>query len=200
MAATKGGVMRRVRGWLFMLVLGVILGLGSVFAVVRSSHLLNTVTSGPWQTNLLTGSAEADFYTRAVIAVNAVLALSREETIYFMAREDSAGQPLRAECRYRLAGPAPAARWWSVTAYAADNFLMPVAQKRYSVSGEDVVPDAGGQVAFTLGPQEALGAPHIPTTGTGAMVLTLRLYNPAPLVVAAPKRFAAPTITREGEC
>lgn len=194
------GFFRVIQRAAVIVILGVLIGLGSVYGLLHSAPLLNTVESGPWRTSLLMGSAEADAYTRAAVAVNGVLALSREETIYFIATQDSSGLPLRAECQYRLSGPAPAARWWSVTAYAGDMFLMPVPQKRYSVSGDDFAGSASPTIAFVVGPQTVADSPSIPTMGSGDMVLTLRLYNPAPLIVAAPKRFVAPTISKEGSC
>ena len=68
------------------------------------------VDAGVWRVNLLAGSTSADAYTRARIALGALLALDRRETLYYIARSDERGESLRADCRYRLSGPAPAAR------------------------------------------------------------------------------------------
>ena len=138
------------------------------------------VDAGIWRVNLLAGSTDADAYTRARIALAAVLALDRSETLYYTTDRDDTGALLRAECTYRLQGTPPPARWWSVTAYAADHFLFANEQRRYSVSGDTATIDEDGRFSALLGPtapSDPLLA-WIPTTGRGGMRLTLRLYGP----------------------
>jgi hypothetical protein len=142
------------------------------------------------RTSTLAGSTDADLYTRAVIAVGALLALNRDETMYYVATTDSAGQVLRSRCRYRISGAAPAARWWSVTAYAEDRFLFPNAERRYSINGGSAPLDARGHFSFETGPTAPAGAapaaPWLPTPGDRGLSFTLRLYNPAAGLSAAP--------------
>jgi hypothetical protein len=156
------------------------------------------VTAGAWRADLLAGSADAGLYTRARIAVNAVLALDRSETIYFLATHDDLGEPLRAECRYRLSGIAPNAAWWSITAYAGDNFLFPVQSHRYSISGNSLSVHAGEQFSATIGPSAI--DPDIETAGTGDLRLTLRLYKPDASLQNDPTTLQAPAIELAGAC
>lgn len=157
---------------------------------------LEGVTVGAWRADLLAGSADAGAYTRARIAVNAVLALDRSETIYFLATHDDRGEPLRAECRYRLSGVAPSAAWWSITAYASDNFLFPVESHRYSISGNSLNVTAGDAFSASLGPDTS----DIQTSGTGELRLTLRLYKPAAALQQDPASLQAPKILLAGAC
>lgn len=164
---------------------------------------MSGVDAGAWRVNLLAGSQDADAYTRAGIALGAVLALDRRETLYYTTDHDDHGRPLRAECRYRLEGAAPPARWWSVTAYASDHFLFPNSQKRYSVNGESVQFDARGRFTAVIGPpsSDLLGnRAWIPTSGLGGMRLTLRLYGPDAPIQRDPASLAAPSIQLEGPC
>lgn len=159
------------------------------------------VDAGVWRVNLLAGSTNADAYTRARIALGALLALDRRETLYYIARSDERGEALRAECRYRLSGPAPAARWWSVTAYDEDFFLFENAARRYSVNGDTAPRDPQGQIVFEVGPEGGTGrAPDLPTQGAGTLLLTLRLYNPALSLQRDPGSLAAPRIDVVGSC
>lgn len=187
--------MRR-SGLLFALYLfAVVLGLGTAwFAVKRVG--IEGVTAGAWRADLLAGSADAGLYTRARIAVNAVLALDRSETIYFLATHDDRGTPLRAECRYRLEGRAPAALWWSITGYAEDNFLFPVESRRYSVSAHSLGVSTGQSYVATVGPSTA----DIETQGIGPLRLTLRLYRPARSLQDDPATLDAPSIEPVGAC
>jgi hypothetical protein len=179
----------------------VALGLGSAWWVLKKAPwMVQTVQTGAWRGNLLAGSPDADLYTRASIALNALLALGRDETMYFIATHDDAGRPLRAHCSYRVEGAPPKARWWSVTAYADDMFLFDAPNKHYSLNGTTARLDANGRFAFTTGGQEQPGTHWLPTPGNRGLVLTLRLYNPEPELQAAPASLTPPTITSFGVC
>ncbi len=162
--------------------------------------MMRTVQVGAWKGNLRAGSPDADMYTRATIAIDALLALGRDETMYFIASQDDAGHPLRSSCSYRVEGVPPKARWWSVTAYADDMFLFDAPNKHYSLNGTTARLDANGHFAFTTGPQEQPGTHWLPTPGNRGMVLTLRLYNPEPELQAAPASLNPPTIRILGAC
>ena len=96
--------------------LAVIAGLGLTFGFLRSPLLGQDLRVGAWRTSLVSGSPDADLYTRAKVAHVALLALAREETLYYVAEVDDRGDKLRSRCRYRIGGVPPPARWWSVTA------------------------------------------------------------------------------------
>lgn len=163
---------------------------------------LTGIDAGAWRVNLVAGSVDADAYTRARIAIGALLALDRRETLYYTTERDDSGRRLQADCHYDIALRAPPARWWSVTAYAADGFLFPNASRRYSVGGENILVSRDDQIHFSVGPERAEGASatHIPTRGRGSMRLTLRLYQPAEALQRAPQSLAAPQITRRSGC
>lgn len=179
----------------------VALGLGSAWWVLKKAPwMVQTVQVGAWRGNLLAGSPDADMYTRGSIALNALLALGRDETMYFIASQDDAGRPLRAHCSYRVEGVPPKARWWSVTAYADDMYLFDAPNKHYSLNGTTARLDANGRFAFTTGGQEQPETHWLPTPGNRGLVLTLRLYNPEPELQAAPASLNPPTIRAMGAC
>ena len=179
----------------------VVVGLGSAWWVLKKAPwMVQTVQVGAWRGNLLAGSPDADIYTRAAIAVNALLALGRDETMYFIAAHDDAGNPLRSSCSYRVEGVPPRARWWSVTAYADDMFLFDAPNQHYSLNGTTARLDANGRFALTTGGQEQPGTHWLPTPGNRGLILTLRLYNPEPDLQAAPASLTPPTIKAIGGC
>lgn len=161
---------------------------------------MQTVQVGAWKGNLLAGSQDADMYTRSTIALSALLALGRDETMYFIASEDDAGHPLRSNCSYRVEGTPPKARWWSITAYADDMFLFDAPNQHYSLNGTTARLDTDGRFVFTTGGQEQPGTHWLPTPGRRGMVLTLRLYNPEPELQAAPASLVPPSIKAVGVC
>jgi hypothetical protein len=198
------GVQRWAPRWLIGLTLyvsAVALGLGSAWWVLKKAPWFNTTVSvGAWKSNLRAGSPDADMYTRASVALNALLALGREETMYFIATRDDRGSLLQAACSYRIEGVPPQARWWSITAYADDLFLFDAANKHYSLNGSTAQLNPQGHYALTTGPRAHDDSFWLPTLGPGGVVLTLRLYNPEPSLQAAPATLRAPTIRRVGAC
>lgn len=193
--------MRRIAYFLAWGIVALVLGVGSAWWGVKKSPLNSqTIQVGAWEGSTLAGSLDADMYTRARIAVSALLALSRAETMYFIARFDDAGKALRSRCTYRISGVPPKARWWSITAYADDMFLFDAANAHYSLNGTTAKLDANGQFEFTTGAQEQVGNYWIPTPGDRGLVLTLRLYNPEPTLQNNPASLQVPTIVALGDC
>ena len=188
--------MRTFLKWLSALVVGLAIGLGSLWYMTFRAAPAALVANGVWRTNLEAGSAAVDAYSRLRIAVTSILALNRTETIYFEAAADSGGEPLTAACDYLLTGPQPDARWWSVTAYGPDDMLIASTSERYSASATSVQAGADGGVSIALTPDGS--GPDGIATGNGRFVLLLRLYNPSEAVAAAPDAAKLFDLTKQG--
>jgi hypothetical protein len=178
-----------------VLAIGTVLGLAATWLLIfRGGGLRGAVRNGPWTTSLTVGSSGSDIYTRAVVAVHGLLALNRSETIYYAAHADSDGNNFDGRCTYLIAGRDPPARWWSITAYAADDYLIPNPAKRYSVSRTSVTRNAHGEFVATVSrkpfPKDWIALQN------GRFNLTLRLYNPAASVAADPPHAALPTLKK----
>lgn len=196
----KQGAKRWATG-LALYLASVALGLGSAWWVLKAAPWMNTsVSVGAWKANMRAGSPDADMYTRASVALNALLALGREETMYFIATQDDQGRALQSQCSYRIEGMPPKARWWSVTAYADDLFLFDAPNQHYSLNGSTAVLNAKGRFSLTTGPRALDPSFWLPTPGKTGVVLTLRLYNPDASLQATPASLQAPSITRIGDC
>jgi hypothetical protein len=173
---------------------GIALGLATTWATVIRTNRSGDVADGPWRTSLSTGSSQGGPYLRAYVAVHGLLALSRAETIYYNASKDSEGDVLDSHCSYRIEGRDPPARWWSITAYGADDFLIQNPADRYSVSMNSIARAADGTFVVTVSKAQA-EANWIPVTA-GRFDLTIRLYNPQTSVAAGPEHPALPTIKK----
>jgi hypothetical protein len=185
------GTALRVLG---VLVAGTALSLLITWFTVVHSALGGSVNDGPWQMNLMAGSSEGGLYSRARVALHGLFALNRSEAIYYTAQREDDGDALDGHCIYKIAGRDPDARWWSVTAYGADDFLIPNRANRYSVSKNSVVRlEDGSFIAIAArGPS---GANWIPVD-RGPFTLTLRLYNPDLAVQANPAGASLPSIKK----
>ena len=142
---------------LLSLAIGTALGLALTWYTAFRGAMPGGVTDGPWHTNLAIGASAGDALTRARVALHGLLALNRSETVYYTATADSQGARLDGGCTYRIAGRDPAARWWSITAYGPDDYLIPNPQHRYSVSKNSVVRGTDGTFSITVQPRAARG-------------------------------------------
>lgn len=181
--------------WLAALVVGTALGLGSAWVAVSQLSLGGRVTVGGWSTNLNTGAAAADPYTRAAVARGGLLALARSETIYFNRDADDGGALLDARCTYRLSGADLPARWWSITLYDETQYLARNADGAHSLDATRMVRDGGRYVA-TIGPVRGEAVNWLSTRNAGPFSLTLRLYNPDPALRDDPRRLPPLTVEK----
>lgn len=175
------------------------LGAGAAYAVhqVRGRDMGRQVTNGAWATNTDNGSADASALSRARVALFGLLALPAREAMYFNARTDSAGAPLDGACSYRVSGGELDARWWSVTLYKGEGWLVKNAANRWSVGGNAPIRDPQGKWSFVVSPKQAEGV-WLPTGGTPRFDLTLRVYHPKGALLDDPARAQLPTIQKEG--
>jgi|SRR3974390_458397 len=178
---------------LLIVVAGAILGVLVTAAAVR--QLPASITNGPWTTSVAIGSPQSDPYTRAAEALHGLFALKRDETIYFTATTDDAGNNLDGRCSYEIRGEDPDARWWSITVYGTDDFLIPNPEHRYSVAKTTVARNANGSFDIRIGGSDR--SPNWIPAGSGRFSLTLRLYNPgAVMTTLDPQVVALPTLKR----
>ena len=184
--------------WMAILLAGAVLGFGSAILAVRYVGGMGALQVGPWSTPLDGGGTGRGMYQRAAVAVSATLALSRQEAIYFRAATDSQGARLAGNCTYTVHGPDLPARWWSITLYGADHYLIANPQQRYSYASPDVARGQDGGFLIAIGPDPQPGN-WLNSVRTPQLVLLARLYQPTPAAAANPAAIKLPSIDR-GAC
>jgi hypothetical protein len=193
-------MMRRALECLIVLLASLVLGAASAWWAILHAGKQQAIRNGPWWTSLATGGSDAGMYLRAQIAITGLFALTPSEAVYFTAATDDAGEPLRRRCTYLVEGTPLPARWWSITAYGDDNFLIANAANRFSFNMANLPIAADGTFRVIAGPEEQSGS-WLPTgAGAGGFNLTLRVYNPPPELLADLSHVALPSITRQGAC
>lgn len=194
-----------LKGWhriMLATVLGLAVGVSLAVYRVRGGLAAGQITNGPWATAKTYGSAQADALTRARVALSGLLALPATEAMYFTAKTDSAGRPLDGRCVYKLSLPEIPARWWSITAYQGEGWLIANPGANYSVGSGFFGDEAGFIVVGPKPPMPWSGAPkrgYISTGGVAAFDLTLRAYHPSADLLAHPDAAKLPSIER-GPC
>lgn len=190
---------RRMVTALGVVAVGAMLGVGSAYIAVTRLAAAAPGGGGPWSADRDVGVVDAGPYLRARIAISGLFALSRKEAIYFRADRDDLGRPLTSRCDYEITGRAPAARWWSITAYGADYFLIPNDAGRYSFNSGNISLDGEGAFRILASPAPAVGN-WLPTGDAERIYFLLRVYNPPPEIAQAPLSLDLPGIAPVGEC
>lgn len=155
------------------------------------------VKNGPWLTDLTIGSREAGMHLRFFIAKHTLLALAKSETIYYTASTDDAGEPLRSDCDYRIEGRPLDARWWSITVYGEDDFLIPNSRNRYSYTMNNLAYGADGSYRICLSRTPKEGNWLLTGDKLQNLSITLRLYNPGQAFYQNPGTVELPHIIKE---
>ena len=171
---------------------------GAAYAVhqVRGGLSDGMVEIGPWQTGKSFGTVDASALTRAKVALGGLLALPSREAMYFTAQKDSDGRALDGRCTYTVRGGKLDGRWWSVTLYEGEGWLVKNAANRWSVAGNAPTRDAQGNWSFTVSPNPTEGV-WLPTGGTPHFDLTLRTYHPRGALLNDPANAKLPIVTRK---
>ncbi|MGD1933860.1 MAG: DUF1214 domain-containing protein [Candidatus Phaeomarinobacter sp.] len=174
-----------------------VVGAGSAWWMILGAMQASGVQNGPWYTSTAIGSAASDPYTRAQIAFTGLLALNKSEAVYFTATEDSEGRRLQGHCSYEVTGRNLAARWWSITAYGSDYFLIENDADRYSYNvaslGLRFAPIAKWRINISA---EEQSSNWLPVKANDFFSLTLRLYNPSPQILGNLEGVGLPEIRR----
>ncbi len=169
-------MLRRAAAWALTVLIGVALGALSLWATLEIGAAGFGAHYGLWSHNRAAGSAAAGPYTRAIIAREGLLALSAREALYFNLDSDADGRPLDESCVYELRGAPMAARWWSVTLYGDDAFLIDNGDNAYSVDASDI---GAGPWSIRIAPVQGSAPYWLSSRSAGrGFALTLRVYNP----------------------
>lgn len=190
--------MKRWQRYTLGVAIGLAAGFGLVWQETGSAFDSGSVTNGIWSTSLNYGIASADPLTRAAVARRGLLALPKTETVYWAASRDSDGKPLDGSCTYQLTGKALDSRWWSVTFYDRDGYLVSNDARIWSFSGASITPEEKAGWKVTISPAKPASGHWLPSAKGQPFELTLRMYNPGPAFVKDPKTAELPVLKKEG--
>jgi hypothetical protein len=171
-------MLRRLLAWAAAVAIGAALGAASAWAALEFGRAGFAETYGGWSHSRAAGSTAAGPYTRAIIAREGLLALSAREALYFTLDRDEDGRRLEEGCVYELAGREFAARWWSVTLYADDDFLARNDDHAHSIDASRVRAGADGYWRVRVSPVKGDAIHWLSSRAARrGFSLTLRVYN-----------------------
>lgn len=190
--------MARVLAIIGGMLAALVLGIGSAGLIGFRTLDEASVANGPWRVLLNAGNADAGMYERTAVALGGLFALSRTETLYYSAMTDSEGLRFSERCDYRVVGDDPDTRWWSLTAYAMDNYLIRNGDGHPALAQTTVAREPDGSFIINVSP-EPQPKNWISIKDGGQFILMLRLYNPGASVYERPATAPLPRIER-GDC
>jgi hypothetical protein len=172
-------------------------GAGSVWLALDSDFEFDTVTVGDWSAFPSRGTPDADPYAKARFSRTADLALGRGEGLTFTARHDADGEPLRGSCTYRLEGPTPSARFWTLHARDDEERLIEPASNRASALHSYAVLRQQDNTVVTLVSRHPQPGNWL-AVRPGEFSLVLSLYDTAISSSSRIGEVELPRIIREG--
>lgn len=153
-------------------------GFGTAWYMIEGGSRLSTRTLGPWTIWTAAGKPDADPYTRAHIARNALLPLSSTLELTYIARSDSANGWLSSSCDYAIVVDGPDPTWWSLAAFDGRGGLIANAAERYAFNAQTVMREPDGRSVITLA-RDARPGNWLPIGTASGLTLLLTIQDAA---------------------
>jgi hypothetical protein len=167
--------MRLIAQALALFAIAAAVGLGLTELAVRDPPGFADVAVGPWVSHPPNEAVGSDPYFDAAVATSGALPLARGDGLAFTAATDDEGRSLDGRCVYRIAGPVPSARVWTLAVHTDDGALFANAARRFAFAGSEVMRDSTGAIDVVTSPHARPGN-WLPT-GPAPFVVKLRLYD-----------------------
>lgn len=180
-----------------VMIAGLVIGLLATVLSLNAGYGFNALRAGPWKAWPYIGGADIDPYARAVIARSGEAPLGRDQGLAFIARTDSDGAPLDAECEYRIVDPLPTARFWTIALASPDGRLLANPTERYGYSSVDVLRKETGAFEIDVAREARPGNWLSPGESKGFVVM-LRLYDTPLDAESVPDPNSFPKIVKLG--
>lgn len=190
--------MRLLLGSLFTFAVAAVIGLGSTWVALTRNTAFGAVAIGAWKSWPKTGTSDIDPYAKAGIARSGELPVGLGDGVAFYARTDDQNNALDGRCEVVVSGTTPPARFWTVTAYDQNGFVLHNSLFRFGFTSQEVTRRSDGSFEIIVAPRARPGN-WLPTGGADSYVLVLRLYDtPVGVSTRASRETPMPTITRRG--
>ena len=155
-----------------------------------------------WSSVPSLGDPKRSIYTRAYVATYGLFALSKPESVYFSADHDINENKLDGLSCYILSGndiqsASVSPRWWSLTVYDDDGYLVESSEKQYSYNSENIIYNSTGNFEVYLADRPAGNIQNwIKTPTDGLFSVVLRVYQPGEEFFSNLKRVDLPIIEK----
>ena len=154
-----------------------------------------------WRTLSSPGDKDRNMYTRVNVSQFGTFALAKPEAAYFHAFADIADEKLNSNCLYKVTGEDIDARWWALTVYDKDGFLIENTEKNYSFNSENINfnLDGGFEIYLTNNNQaiqDVASSNWLRSPLSGNFSVSLRIYLPGEEFFSNLRRVNLPIIEK----
>jgi hypothetical protein len=164
--------------FLFVLI-SILVGLGvAIFRIADFEHSNAFFHNGNWMGSKDLPLGKDDLLT-AQITCFALFALPGEEAIYLFAKRDKDKEKFHSKNNYIISGNVNQihAKYWSITAYGKDHFLIPNSVQRYAFNNSSIeLNDSTGNFSITVSSEQHPGN-WLPSPKDAGFSLVLRIYR-----------------------
>jgi hypothetical protein len=159
---------------LFAVAAGIGVAVYRIAGVEKSEALFH---NGSWMgsKNLPLGK---DNLLTAQVTLFALFALPGEEAIYLFSKRDNNKELLHSDKDYTISGNVKQihSKYWSITAYGKDLFLVPNEAERYSFNNTNIQTDTAGNFVIHISHKRKEGN-WLPSPESARFNLVLRIYK-----------------------
>jgi len=169
---------RRLNELMLVIAIAIVSGIGSALIAMDLSRDSAALSIGPWQAASPASGSEGNPYRRAAAATGDGIPLGTDEGIAFLARSDSAGEPLDGRCDYEVSGQAPSAALWTFTVYDGEERLMDNPAGRTGFHSREILRREDGSFAILVSAEPRPGN-WLPVASASEITFAFRLYDAA---------------------
>ncbi len=171
---------QRVKNWKSILFVVLAICCGIAVAVYRIAGIESSkafFTNGSWTGSKALALGQDKLVT-AQVTTFALFALPSKEAIYLFARRDEQKETLNSENDYTITGNVYQinAKYWSMTVYGKDLYLVDNKDNRYSFNNSTLQTDSAGNFTITLS-HTRKGTNWLPTPEQAKFNVVLRIYK-----------------------
>lgn len=155
---------------------GIAAGLGLTALSVAHPPDFGVARLGAWTARPGIGTADADPYSKALMASRGEIPMAAAEGLSLTATSDASGYDLGGSCTYRISGSMPGANYWTLTVYRSDGTTSETEGLRSSFTSAEIIRFDGQPIDIALSAKAQPGN-WLPIPPKQAFILVLRLYD-----------------------
>lgn len=179
-----------------------IVGMASAYQAISTGWGVDVQQNNGWRIYKNLSSPALSAYAKAYLVTSGHLPLPQDQALYFFTYTDAAGQVLKANCEYELAGDDMQVFWWSVSLHNTDFERIENSSHRYSFNMANIIRKPDGKYGIAISAQVKQGNwlplnPELAQDDTRFM-LSLRLYGIDKKMSEQIELLPLPTLTKLG--
>ncbi|MCK5684074.1 DUF1214 domain-containing protein, partial [bacterium] len=175
-------MVKKVGLYVLSSIIGLVLGVGIFYLHEENAYENLGTNNGIWST-ATTDKGESQMGINAV-AVHSIFRQTAKQAISFNTVRDSNGDLLKYTNHYQVVGKQLPCRFWSISFYGGDDYLIPNERNIFSITDQNIVWEEDGSFIIDISEKRPPNAKNWVQTGksqngSDGIHPLLRLYTPS---------------------